>query len=69
MVDVADPFAMTAPVPVMEEFAATGKPAIKTAFPPVFETGVAIERAFVSAVNEARVQVETPVAFEAVQVP
>jgi hypothetical protein len=59
-VDVAVPSATTGPVPVMLEFAATAAPAVKTTVPSAFATGVAIERVFVSAVDDFNVQVETP---------
>jgi hypothetical protein len=59
-VDVATPSATTGPVPVMLEFAATAAPDWKTTVPSDFVTGVTIERVLVSAVVDARVQVETP---------
>jgi hypothetical protein len=59
-VDVAVPFAMTGPEPVIVEFAATAPPAIKTTDPSALETGVAIERIFVSDLSEVIVQVEIP---------
>ena len=67
--EVATPLATTGPVPVMVEFKATAAPAVKITVPSVFETGVTIERVLVSAVNEFKVQVETPEAFEREQVP
>jgi hypothetical protein len=51
----------------MVELAAAATPAEKTTVPSALITGVEIERVFVSAVNEARVQVEIPSALEAVQ--
>ena len=68
-VDVEVPSATTGVVPVMVEFAATGDPAVKTTFPSAFVTGVTIESVLVSALTELRVQVETPEAFVAEQVP
>ncbi len=59
-VDVAVPLAITGPEPVMVEFAATAPPAMKTTDPSALETGVAIERIFVSDLSEVIVQVETP---------
>ena len=66
-VEVEVPSATTGPIPVMVEFAATGTPAVKVTEPSALETGVAMERVFVSAVEEARVQVEIPEAFETEQ--
>jgi hypothetical protein len=62
-VEVAAPSALIGPEPVIVEFAATGVPAEKTTVPSALETGVAIERVFVSALLDARVQVEIPDAF------
>ena len=59
-VDVAEPLAMTGPEPVIDEFAATAPPAMKSTVPSVLDTGVIIERVFVSDLKEAIVQVETP---------
>lgn len=69
IVDVADPFAMTGDEPVIFEFAATGVPAVKITVPSDFVTGAVIERVFVSALNEVRVQVDTPEAFVTEQDP
>jgi len=66
-VEVATPSAVTVLVPVMFEFAATGAPGSKRTVPSDLETGVRIESVFVSAVVEARVQVETPVTSVAEQ--
>lgn len=63
IVDVVTPSATTDVVPVMVELAATAAPEVKRTVPSAFETGVTIERVFVSAVSEARVQVDTPEAF------
>jgi len=68
-VEVADPLAVTGPVPVIFELAATGEPAVKTTVPSALIIGVAIERVFVSAFVEASVQVETPEALVAEQEP
>lgn len=68
MVEVADPSATTGEVPVIDEFAATGTPAVKVTVPPTFTTGVSIDRVFTSAFSELKVQVETPEAFVAEQV-
>jgi hypothetical protein len=67
IVDVATPSAVTLPVPVMFELAATGAPGSKTTVPSDFATGVRIERVLLSAVVEARVQVATPVTSVAEQ--
>jgi endonuclease/exonuclease/phosphatase family metal-dependent hydrolase len=61
--------ANTEPVPVIVEFAAIAAPALKTTVPSAFATGVRIDRVFVSALSELRVQVETPDPFEAEQLP
>jgi hypothetical protein len=69
IVEEAVPSATTGVVPVIEEFTATAAPAVKTAVPPAFTTGVAIERTFDSALVEARVHVEIPDASVDEQVP
>ena len=68
-VDVAVPFAVTGLVPVIVELTATVEPAVKTTVPSAFTTGVAIDNVFVSAVVEAKVQVDTPEAFVTEQAP
>ena len=68
-VEVAAPSATTGPVPLILEFAIEAAPGVKTTVPSLFTTGVAMERVFVSATVEARVQVETPLAFELEQTP
>ena len=68
-VEVATPLAVTGPVPEINEFAAMGEPAANTTVPPVLTTGVAIDRVLVSAVVEASVHVEVPVASEEEQAP
>ena len=62
-VEVEAPSATTGPDPMIVEFAATGIPAVKITDPSALTTGVAIERILVSAVHEARVQLETPEAL------
>lgn len=69
IVEVAELFAMTGPVPVIVEFAATAAPAVKTTVPPALTKGVAMERVFVSAFVDASVQVEIPEALETEQDP
>ena len=65
--EVATPSANTGEVPVIEELAATGVPAVKVTAPPAFTTGVAIESVLISALRDCNVQVETPEAFDAEQ--
>jgi len=67
MVEVATPFAITGPEPVMVEFAATAASAEKTTVPSALITGVAMERVFVSALSELIVQLEIPKVFETEQ--
>jgi hypothetical protein len=59
-IEVAVPLATIVVVPVMLELAATAAPAVKVTVPSALITGVAIERVFTSAVDEARVQLENP---------
>ena len=68
-VEVAVPFATTGLVPVIVEVAATAEPAVKTTVPSALATGVAIDKVFVSALVDDKVQVETPDAFVAEQAP
>lgn len=68
-VDVETPSATTGVVPEMAEFEATGAPAVNVTVPPIFATGVAIERVFTSAKVEAREQFDTPVASLMEQAP
>jgi hypothetical protein len=68
-VDVAIPLAITGPVPVIVEFAATAAPAVNTTDPSAFTIGVAMERVFVSATSEVRLQVATPAASVTEQDP
>jgi hypothetical protein len=64
IVDVEVPFAVTGPVPLIVELAATGAPAVNVTVPPVTTTGVTSDKVFISAVVEARVQLDTPDALE-----
>ena len=68
-VDVAVPFAVTGLVPEIVELTATADPDVKITVPSAFTTGVAIDNVFVSAVVEAKVQVDTPEALVAEQAP
>lgn len=68
-VEVALPLATTGPEPVMVEFAATGVPAVNVIVPSVFATGVTIANVFTPESVELAVQLETPLAFEALQTP
>lgn len=68
-VDVATPLATIELVPLMRELAATAAPAVKVTLPSVFTTGVAMARAFISALVEANVQVEIPEASVTEQLP
>jgi len=67
--DVEVPFAVIPLVPLIVELAATGAPAVNVTVPPVSATGVTIDKVFISAVVEARVQFDTPAALEAEQTP
>jgi hypothetical protein len=69
MVDASTPSAVTGPVPIMDELAMLAVPAVKTTLPPVRLKGEAMERVFVSAFLEARVQLESPAELEMVQLP
>lgn len=69
MVEVVVPSAVTGPVPVMVEFAATAEPVAKTTVPPVTATGVKRLRVFVWAVVEAREQIEIPLISVVLHVP
>ncbi len=69
IVDVADPSATTGEVPVIVELAGSAVGDVKTTVPPIFIIGVKIESVFVSAVSEARVQLEIPRADVVEQVP
>ena len=68
-VEVATPFATTGPVPVIVEFPAATAPAVKTTEPSALFTGEVIDKVLVSALDDASVQVEVPVASDAEQVP
>lgn len=69
MLETATPSAITGELPVINEFAATAAPGVKVTVPPIFATGVTIERVLTSAFNELNVQVETPEAFETEHAP
>lgn len=69
IVEVATPSARTGVVPVIVEVPATGVPAMNTTVPSAFTTGVAMERVFVSALREVRVQVAIPDESVAEQTP
>jgi hypothetical protein len=58
--DVAEPSATTGVVPVIEEFAATAIPEVKTTVPSAFVIGAVSVRTFDSATVDERVHVETP---------
>ncbi len=62
-VDAATPSATTGLEPEMVEFAATAEPGVNKTVPSDFTTGVTIDRFFVSATKEFKVQVEIPEAF------
>ena len=68
-VDVAEPFATTGPVPVMEEFAARAAPGVKVTMPSILFTGLVMVSVFTSAFREVKVQVATPDPFVAEQAP
>ena len=68
MLEVAVPFATMLLVPVIVEFAAETVD-VKLTVPPVLVIGVASDKVFVSAKDEASVQVETPLAFELEHAP
>ena len=68
-VEVETPSAVTGLLPVIDEFAATTAVGAKTTVPPVIERGEVKDRVFVSAVEEAKVQVDVPLAFDAEQAP
>lgn len=71
IVEVATPFAVIPVAGAAEivEFAAVAAPAMKETVPPVMRSGVVIERVFVSALSDLRVQVATPEALVAEQAP
>ena len=68
-VEVADPLATTGLVPVMVDVVATTAPAVKVTVPSALATGVAIDKIFVSAIVEDKLQVDTPDAFVTEQAP
>jgi hypothetical protein len=61
-VEVATPFAMTGPEPVIVEVATAAAPAVKVTVPSAFTIGVAIESVLISALVEVNVQVDSPLA-------
>jgi len=68
-VEVDAPSAVTGPVPAMVELVALGAAAVNTTVPPVTAVGEVSWSVFVSATKDARVQLETPEAFDAEQAP
>lgn len=60
MIELATPSATMRDVPVMVEFKATAVPGVKSTLPSALITGVSIERIFVSAARELKVQVDIP---------
>jgi hypothetical protein len=69
IVEADIPSAPVGLVPVMEELAATGMPAVKITVPPSFTTGEVSERILDSARVDAKVQLDKPVALVAVHEP
>lgn len=69
MVDVEAPSEGVGPEPEIFEFSATAESAIKMTDPSAFDTGVAMERIFDSALVDFRVQVETPKVSVMLQAP
>ena len=69
IVEVEAPSEGVGPVPEIVEFKATAESAIKITEPSAFDTGVAIERVFDSALVDFKVQVETPKALVKLQAP
>jgi len=63
IVEAAVPSAVTGPVPVIVEFAIEAEPDVKVTVPPLFTTGVAIDRVLTPADVDFIVQVDTPNAF------
>ena len=68
-VDAATPFATMGVVPVMVELAATALLGVKVTSFPVTATGEVSWRVFTSAVVEASVQRDRPLAFETEHAP
>ena len=56
--------ATTGVVPLIVVVTLLGEPGVKTTVPSALTTGVAIERVFVSALDDFNVQVDTPSEFE-----
>ena len=71
MVEVDDPSAVMPEFGLaeIEEFPATGEPAVKLTVPSALLTGEVMVSVFVSALVELNVQVETPEPFELLQAP
>jgi hypothetical protein len=69
IVEVELPSAVTGVVPVIEEFPATTAVGANTTVPPLIESGEVSESVLVSAVEEARVQVEVPPTLVAEHAP
>ena len=69
MVDEDTPLAITELVPVMTEKAANTGPGAKVTVPPTIEFGVTIDKIFVSAVVDFRLQLDTPEALVEMQGP
>lgn len=69
MNETETPSALTGDVPMMSELAALGAPAVKVTVPSAFETGVAIDSVLISAFVDAKVQLDSPEALVAEQVP
>lgn len=61
--------ATTGVVPLMVVVRLLGEPGVKTTVPSALDTGVAIERVFVSALDDFNVQVDTPSELEEEQRP
>ena len=68
-VEVATSFAMTGPVPEIVEFKALTPFEMKMTEPPILENGDEMDKVFDSAVEDLRVQDETPEMSEIEQVP
>ena len=68
-VETAIPLATTGVVPVMVEFAATAPEGLKVIAFPLTATGEVSCRVLISAIVDAKVQTERPLAFEAEHAP
>ena len=69
IVEVDVPSAATGVVPVMVELAATAIPAVKITLSPLLKIGAVRLKVLLSAVLDFKLQVDSPLAFEALQVP